>query len=144
MEWLNGYGLLFMLAVMVPNLIFAITNRDGFENKRQSRAVELLEQIGRFGCFGFMVINVPGICFGWRSETAFVLYLTVDAVLVSLYCLIWAVFFRKSNVFRALSLSVLPSVLFLFSGVASRSVPLLLSALLFAPCHIWISYQNAK
>ena len=80
-----------MLVIMVPNVVFAIRCRDGFENKWKNKPVELMEQIGRFGCF------------------------------------------RKSSVFRALARSILPSVLFLFSGITSRSVPPVVPALLFAP-----------
>ena len=91
-----------------------------------------------------MVINIPGTWFGFRSDEAFALYLIVDAVLIIAYCVIWAVCFRKNGVFRALSLSVIPSVIFLFSGIMSRSVLLMISAIVFAPCHILISYKNAK
>ena len=52
-------------------------------------AVETAEQIGRFGCFGFMIFNIPGTWFGWWSDEAFTLYLMVDAILAALYCLIW-------------------------------------------------------
>ena len=106
--------------------------------------METVEQIGRFGCFGFMIINIPGTWFGWWSDEAFAVYLVVDAVLVTLYCVIWAVCFRKNSVFRALALSIIPSVLFLFSGIMSRSILLTTAAVLFAPSHILISYQNAK
>ena len=75
---------------------------------------------------------------------AFVLYLLVNTALVILYCAIWMVCFRKNNMFRALALSIIPSVLFLFSGLMSRSILLILSAVLFAPSHILISYKNAK
>ena len=113
-------------------------------NKWNNKSVETVEQIGRFGCFGFMIINIPGTWFGWWSDEAFAVYLVVDAVLVTLYCVIWAVCCRKSSVFRALALSIIPSVLFLFSGIMSRSILLTIAAVLFAPSHILISYQNAK
>ena len=29
------------------------------------------EQVGRLGCFGFMIINIPGTWFGWWSDEAF-------------------------------------------------------------------------
>lgn len=144
MNWLNIFGLIMMAVIMIPNILFAMKCKDGFENKWNNKLVEILEQIGRFCCFGFMIINIPGTCFGWWSDEAFAVYLAVDAVLVTLYCVIWAVCFRKSSVFRALALSIIPSVLFLFSGIMSRSILLTIAALLFAPSHILISYQNAK
>ena len=144
MEWLNVFGLVMVAVIMIPNILFAMKCKDGFVNKWKSKSVETVEQIGRFGCFGFMIINIPGTWFGWWSDEAFAVYLVVDAVLVTLYCVIWAVCFRKSSVFRALALSIIPSVLFLFSGIMSRSILLTIAAVLFAPGHILISYQNAK
>lgn len=108
------------------------------------KIVEAAEQIGRFGCFGFMIVHIPGTWFGWWSDEAFALYLTVDIVLAAFYCLIWMVWFKKKSVFKALALSILPSALFLFSGVMSRSLFLTLSAIVFAPSHIAVSYKNAK
>ena len=144
MEWLNVFGLVMVAVIMIPNILFAMKCKDGFVNKWNNKSVETVEQIGRFGCFGFMIINIPGTWFGWWSDAAFAVYLVVDAVLVTLYCVIWAVCFRKSSVFRALALSIIPSVLFLFSGIMSRSILLTIAAVLFAPSHILISYQNAK
>lgn len=144
MEWLNVFGLVMVAVIMIPNILFAMKCKDGFVNKWNNKSVETMEQIGRFGCFGFMIISIPGTWFGWWSDEAFAVYLVVDAVLVTLYCVIWAVCFRKSSVFRALTLSIIPSVLFLFSGIMSRSILLTIAAVLFAPSHILISYQNAK
>ena len=144
MEWLNVFGLVMVAVIMIPNILFAMKCKDGFVNKWNNKSEETVEQIGRFGCFGFMIINIPGTWFGWWSDEAFAVYLVVDAVLVTLYCVIWAVCFRKSSVFRALALSIIPSVLFLFSGIMSRSILLTIAAVLFAPSHILISYQNAK
>ncbi len=144
MGQINIFGLVFMVIIMIPNVIFALKCKDGFENRWENKFVEVLEQIGRYGCFAFMVINIPKTWFGWASDEAFALYLIVDAVLVTAYCVIWAVCFKKNSVFRALSLSIIPSVIFLFSGIMSRSVLLMISALIFAPCHILISYKNAR
>ena len=144
MDWFNAYGLIFIAVIMIPNIIFAIKCKDGFENKFNNKIAQLIEQIGRFGCFGFMIINIPGTSFGWWSDAAFTLYIIVDIVLVLLYCTIWIICFKKNSMFRALALSVIPSVLFLFSGIMSRSVLLIIASVLFAPAHITISYKNAR
>lgn len=144
MEWFNVYGMIFIMVLMIPNIIFAIKCKDGFLNKWNNKVVELIEQIGRYSCFAFMIINVPGTCFGFSSDEAFAVYLIVNIVIILIYCAIWIVCFRKNNVFRALSLSIIPSVVFLFSGIMSRSVLLIIASLLFAPSHILISYKNAE
>ena len=144
MKWLNPFGLILIIVIMIPNIVFAIKCKDGFDNKWNNKYVEGIEQVGRFGCFGFMIINIPKTYFGWWSDEAFAIYLIVDVILGALYCMIWIICFKKNSIFRALALSIIPSVLFLFSGIMSRSILLIIASILFAPSHIMISYKNAK
>lgn len=74
---------------MTPNLVFLLKCRSGLENTWKHRKLGTLAQIGRFGCFGTMIFNVPGTCFGFLSDEAFALYLIANAVLVLCYCVIW-------------------------------------------------------
>ena len=143
MNWINIYGLAFVLVIMVPNVLFAMKTKDGFQNLWINRFVETLEQIGRFTCFALMALIIPGCGFGFSSDKAFALYLIVDIILTTAYCLIWAICFKKNSIFRALALSIIPSLLFLISGVLSQYWPLILASIIFAPCHITISYKNA-
>ena len=143
MEWFNVFGLVFIAVIMIPNIIFAVKHKDAFENRNQNKAIEFIEQIGRFGCFGFMIFNIPSTWFGWWSDELFSIYLLVDALLIVLYLTLWIVCWSKNNVFRALALSIIPSVIFLFSGIMCRSLLLIISSLLFAPTHFFISYKNA-
>ena len=144
MKWINLYGLMFVAVILVPNIVFAVKCNDGFENLWKNKIVEFLEHIGRFSCFLFMIVDIPGTCFGWQSSEMMAVYLAVNAVLAAAYCIIWAVCFRKSGIFRALALSIIPSVMFLFSGLLCRSVLLTAAALIFAPSHIMLSYKNAR
>lgn len=144
MGWFNIFGFIFICIIMIPNVIFAIKCKDGFENKWNNKFVETIEQIGRFCCFGFMIINIPRTYFGWWSDEAFAIYLIINIILVILYCLIWIICFKKNSVFKALALSIIPSIIFLFSGIMSKSILLIVSSIIFAPSHIMISYNNAK
>ncbi len=144
MNALNIFGLIMIAVIMIPNIIFAIRYREGFENKWNNKIVAVAEQIGRFGCFAFMIVNIPGTWFGWWSDETFAIYLIVDTILVILYCTIWIICFKNNSIFRALALSIIPSVLFLFSGIMSRSILLIVASILFAPSHILLSYKNAK
>ena len=143
MEYVNLYGLVFIIIIMIPNIIFAIKCKNGFTNKFHNKIIEILEQIGRFGCFIFMIVNVPYTSFGFKSDEAFALYLIIDSILVFLYCLIWLICFKKNSIFRSLALSIIPSILFIFSGIISNYILLIVFSLIFAPTHILISYKNA-
>ena len=130
MTWVNWYGLAFVAAIMIPNIAFAMTHRDGFENLFRNRTVEVLEQIGRFGCFFLMVIQPETLCRDDWFTGATQVYLWLGAALVLLYCAGWVVFWREDSVRKALALSILPSVLFLESGILRCYFPLIAAALL--------------
>ena len=147
MDFFNPFGLIFIILIMIPNIIFALKYTEGFENPWKSKIAKILEffeQIGRYGCFAFMIFNIPGTYFGFCSDSAFAIYLIVNFILIFAYCLIWIICFRKNTLFRAISLSVIPSIIFLFSGFLSRNLLLIASALIFAPSHIALSVGNAK
>lgn len=144
MERINFYGIIFIAVIMVPNIIYAIKCKEGFENRWNNKIVEIIEQIGRFGCIGFMIIKIPVVCFGWWFDGGIIAYLAINIVLSIIYCVIWIICFRKDSIFRALSLSIIPSLIFICSAVLSGSILLLITSALFAPAHILISYKNAK
>lgn len=143
----NPWGFLFLSIIMIPNIIFAIKNKEAFENsiqKKWFKILEIFEQIGRYGCFFCMMFDISGTYFGFSSNFSFRIYLIINGILIFSYCLIWITHFRKNNLFKAISLSVIPSIIFLFSGIISQSILLIIFAIIFAPCHITISILNTK
>lgn len=142
MEWFNLTGLIFVVVLLIPNIIYAATNKDGFADKFHNKLVETGEQIGRFGCFILMFIQLPYVTLGYIYDGAQTLYLILGIVLLALYCGGWIVFRKKNSVAKALTLSILPSVLFLESGILTLNIPLVVLSVVFAICHIMISYKN--
>lgn len=145
MEFFTPFGLFFIILIMIPNIVFAIKCKEGFENPWKSKIakiLEIFEQIGRYGCFTMMIFNIPVTYFGFCSDFAFAIYLIVNFTLIFAYCLIWIICFRKNNLFKAIALSVIPSVIFLFSGFLSRHLLLIIFAVIFAPSHIGLSVGN--
>lgn len=132
-----------MVIIMIPNIIFAVKEKNGNINFWKNKTVETLEQIGRYGCFIFMIVNIPYTYFGFWFNGAKVIYILINSILVIAYVFIWIICFNKNIIFRAISLSAIPSAIFLFSGITILSLPLILFALIFAPCHITISYKNS-
>lgn len=106
--------------------------------------MERLEQVGRFGCFILMVLRIPVLCHGYWFDGGETVQLAASVVLVTLYLLGWLVFWKEDSVRKSLALAILPSLLFLERGILIANIPLLVLAVLFAPCHIAISYGNAK
>lgn len=142
MEWFNLYGLIFVVILLIPNIIYATTNKDGFADNYHNKLVETGEQIGRFGCFILMFIQLPFVTFCYIYDGAQTLYLILGIFLLALYCGGWIVFRKENSIVKALSLSIIPSVLFLESGILTLNIPLIVLSVIFAVCHITISYKN--
>ncbi|HCT16516.1 MAG TPA: hypothetical protein DIW36_03795 [Ruminococcaceae bacterium] len=144
MSWFNFIGLIFVAVILIPNIIFAAKNKDGFQNFYHNKFVEIFEQIGRFGCFITMFLTPPFLNLGFKINGAKTAYIITGAVLVALYCLGWIIFGKENSIRKSLALSIIPSLLFIESGLLSLNFPLIILSLIFAPCHIIISYKNAK
>lgn len=143
MSWFNYFGLIIFVIIMIPNILATIKHKVSFENSYRNKLVEGLEQVGRYGCFILMIFNIPYTYFNFWFENALVIYLCVNGLLCLIYCVGWAVFWNREGKAKALVLSIVPSLIFLFSGIVLASIPLIMFALIFATNHILLSYKNA-
>lgn len=132
-----------MAVIMLPNIVYAVKHKNDVKNTYRNRAAEIFEQTGRYGCFVFMIFNIPYTYFNFWFDYALGVYLSVNSILCLVYYFFWSVCWNRNGKLKALSLSILPSCIFLFSGVMLLSIPLLAFAVVFAVCHIFISYKNA-
>ena len=112
-DFLDPLGLALLAAILVPNLIFALTHRQGFENAVSCPRLERWEQVGRFGSLAFLVLRLPFLPWGEWFPGGEALSLPISAVLAALYCLGWVLFWREDSLRKSLALSILPSLLFL-------------------------------
>ncbi len=131
-----------MVIIMIPNIIYAVKHRDNGLNAYKNKAVEALEQIGRYGCMFFMIFNIPYTYFNFWFDYALTVYLFVNGALCLAYLIFWAICRDHNGKLKALSLSIIPSCIFLFSGIISANIPLIVFSVIFAVNHILISYKN--
>lgn len=142
MDWFNLTGLIFVVVLLIPNIIYTVTNKDGFAGEFHNKLIEIGEQIGRFGCFILMFIQPSFVTLGYIYDGAQMLHLILGIVLLALYCGGWIVFRKGNSMAKALTLSILPSVLFLESGILTLNILLIVLSVVFAICHITISCKN--
>lgn len=142
MSWFNYYGLVIMAIIMIPNIIYAIKYKDDSLNVNISKAVGVLEQIGRYGCFALMVFNIPYTYFNFWFSHALIVYLSVNGGLCAAYLIFWVICWKRNDLLKALSLSILPSCIFIFCGIILAYIPLIVFAVLFAVAHIYISCKS--
>ncbi len=142
MSWFNYYGLIFIVLIMLPNIVYSIKNKNSALNNYTNKIAEIFEQIGRYACMAFMIFNIPYTWFGFYFNYANIVYIAVNSALVTAYCIIWIILWNRDGMLKSLLLSILPSLVFIFSGVITASIPLIIFAIIFAVTHILISVKN--
>lgn len=143
MDWFNYYGLAIMAVIMIPNIIYAVKHKNQvvvYDNK----AAIIFEQIGRYGCFAFMIFNIPYTYIGFWFSFGKIFYITVNAVLLLGYCISWSVLRNKNGIVKALLLSIIPSSVFIVSSILIASILLFVFSVIFAVTHILVSIKSAK
>lgn len=143
MGWFNYYGLAIVAIIMIPNIVYAIANKNCSENAYNNKFVTISEQLGRYGCIIFMIINMPYTYFDFWFNNAFIIYLSVNGGLCLAYLIFWVICWKQNGLLKAFSLSILPTVIFLFSGIMLANIPLIVFSVLFGASHIFISYKYA-
>ena len=130
-----------MILILIPNIIYAIKFKDA-QNKCTNKFMNILEQVGRYACMIFMVFNVGLAKFGFASVGDFLIYFLGNAILLLAYWIVWILFFSKQSVWKSMALAIIPGCIFLICGVTLRHVLLIISAVVFAVGHIYVTRKN--
>ena len=138
-EWFSTFGLVIVVLMLIPNCIYAFRHKQKLV-AGQSSLLTLLEQIGRYGCMIFMVINPMPV---QPSLAGYLAYIIGSIILLAAYWLVWLLYFRRDVRWKRMALAILPSLLFLLCGAATQHWLLLACAVLFSISHISSTYKNA-
>ena len=138
---INIFGLIIVLLILVPNIIYAIRVKDQ-ENKCQNKIMNILEQIGRYGCMFLMVFNIGVFELGFISAATVLAYLFGNLILLVSYLVIWVLYFKKPEYLKQIALAVIPTSIFILSGITSLHILLIIFGIIFGVGHIYVTMQN--
>ncbi|MBA4685954.1 MAG: hypothetical protein H2184_02285 [Candidatus Galacturonibacter soehngenii] len=144
-SWINYSGLIIVICILIPNIIYFIKNS---QNKAQSnlvsmnKGITLIEQLGRYMSMFFIVFNVGILEYGFSSFQTLAAYYLGNIILVIAYWIIWIMYFMNKSLLKSMALAIIPTVIFLLSGVTKRKYLLVISAIIFGISHIIITYKS--
>ena len=141
--WINVFGAGFVVLLLIPNIVYALRNRDE-RNLCTNRSMNMLEQVGRYACIVLMWFPLLVWKFGFKSVPEMLLYFAGNGALLLIYWLVFARYLKKRTARRALALAVLPACIFLLSGLLLRHWLLVGFAVLFAVGHIYVTAVNMR
>lgn len=138
----NYFGIIFIIVLMLPNIYASIFKKELFVNKFDDRLLIKLENIGRYLCMILMVINIQDLYGGFKSVEAFVAYLGINIILLGLYYITWFIFYKFNNIYKNMILGIIPSLMFIISGILQNNLLLIISGIVFAYAHLKIIWKN--
>ena len=141
MDWLNVFGLILVILLLMPNIIYAIKVKNQ-KNLCTNKFMNILEQTGRYACMFLMVFNIGIAELGFGSVAAFLVYGVGNVLLLLSYWVIWILYFHKQSFGKQITLAILPICLFLLSGITMRHCLLILFGLVFGVGHVYVTYKN--
>lgn len=143
-NWINIWGAAVILLIMAPNILYSLRHKD-FHLESGSRIIGALEQAGRFGCIALMVLplGVRGGEFGFASVGEMIGLAGVTFILLAAYYVRWLSFSQAPAKKYAMTLAILPCILFFAHAWFLRHWLLGIFAAVFAVSHIHITYHSA-
>ena len=141
--WINGWGATIVIIMLIPNIIFTIRNPH-LENKCENAIMNTIEQVGRYTSMELMIVPVLAWKFGFKSVLEMIFYVVVTSVLLLLYLVVWFFYLKSQSKNKAIILALLPTMIFVISGILLRHWLLMIAGILFGIGHIYVTLQNSK
>lgn len=140
--WINGCNMAVIAYLILMNVLAVLKGlSDRFES--QYGIVNILEQIGRYGCMVLMVlpIGVEGWKFGFGSVAEMLIWGCITILLLTIYTVLWS---KKGNgsVNVLYGLAIVPAALFLLNGILLRHAVLVIASFIFGSFHFAIVKEN--
>ena len=142
--WINLFGAGIVVLIMIPNIIYAAGQKQDETQIEVPRGLSACEQVGRYGCIILMWLPLLVWKFGFGSVEEFLIYLIGNGALLLCYCLSWMLYSRKKTLSVAMALAIIPTAIFLLSGILLQHWLLVAFAILFGACHCTITYMTHK
>ena len=142
--WINLFGAGIIVLIMIPNIIYAARQKQDETQIEVPRGLSACEQVGRYGCIILMWLPLLVWKFGFGSVEEFLIHLIGNGALLLCYSLSWMLYSRKKTLSVAMALAIIPTAIFLLSGILLQHWLLVAFAILFGACHCTITYMTHK
>ena len=142
--WINLFGAGIIVLIMIPNIIYAAGQKQDETQIEVPRGLSACEQVGRYGCIILMWLPLLVWKFGFGSVEEFLIYLIGNGALLLCYYLSWMLYSRKKTISVAMALAIIPTAIFLLSGILLHHWLLVAFVILFGACHCTITYMTHK
>lgn len=96
--WINLFGAGIVVLIMIPNIIYAVRQKQDEAQAIIPKYLSACEQVGRYGCIMLMWLPLLVWKFGFGSVEELLVYLIANGLLLLSYYLFWGFYFRKKAI----------------------------------------------
>jgi hypothetical protein len=136
----NLYGLIFVVIMIVPHIIFVKTHRYSLD-KVTNRTLLYIARIGKYCGAFLMAINIGVLEEGFTSDLMKNFWLVATAVLVAAYIILWLLFFKKENKACAILLTVVAGIVLMLSGLLQVKTLLLTAGIVYLIGELYVTIK---
>ena len=137
------FNAIIVVLMLIPSVAMAFKFKK-FRNRCTNTAMNICEQLGRYGAILFMIVPFGLKEFGFGHINEFLVYLFANVILLAVYIIVWLSFMKKQTYIKAMIMAVVPAVIFLVCGVTLRHFILVFCAAMFFIGHIYVTTSNYR
>lgn len=140
---INIFGSIIVIIMLIPNIIYGIRSKN-IQTRNKNKIVNIIEQTGRYASMTLMVLPLFVWKFGFSNVFMMLVYIFGNGILLITYWIVWIFYFKRQTYNRAMTLAIVPTIIFLLSGLTLSHYALIVAAVLFGVGHIYVTHQNNK
>lgn len=80
--------------------------------------------------------------FGFSSVEVMLIYFIGNNLLITVYLIIWVPYLKRKTMIKGIILAVIPTCIFMLSGLMLRHWLLGVATIVFGSGHIYVTYRN--
>ncbi len=138
---INIFGSIIVIIMLIPNIIYGLRSKN-IQTKNKNKIMNIIEQIGRYASMTLMVLPLFVWKFGFSNVFMMLVYIFGNGILLITYLIVWIFYFKRQTYSRAMTLAIVPTIIFLLSGLTLSHYALIVAAVLFGVGHIYVTHNN--
>lgn len=143
MGWISFAGAFIVILLCIPNIIYAIRFRK-LKHKREIMPIKIMEQVGWYASLILMIVPIGLSKFGFASVGVFLIYSCSNLLLIIVYWIVWMLYFGERKKWEFLTISMIPIIVFLISGITLRHILLIITAIIFGIGRIYFIQKQIQ
>ena len=137
------FNAVIVTVMLIPSVAMAFKFKK-FRNRCTNTAMNICEQLGRYGSILFMILPFGLKEFGFAHVKLFLEYLIANIALLTVYIVVWLSFMKKQTYIKAMIMAVVPAAVFLVCGITLGHFILIFCAVMFFIGHIYVTTSNYR